>query len=362
MPANAEFPANCWFVAAASQELADAPLAVMLAGKPVVLFRNADGGAVALEDRCVHRHAPLSLGRIEPRGLRCMYHGLLFAPDGRCIEIPGQDAIPPKAAVTTYPVAERHGWIWVWLGDAALASRDLLPPAIAGDHPGWITAQSRLDYAAHYSLIIDNLLDFSHLSFVHAKSFRADPKWATVRPTIKTLPRGLRISRWIADAPALMSARALAGQVVDTWQSYDFLAPGVLVMETCYCAPGTAERSGFGPPASGVLVRNGASQAVTPLTARSSRYFFAVALPAEGADQAICDKILQVSGQAFQEDKLIIEAQQQRIDQAPERHPLPTAADGAITLFHRILRRLAGEGAAEPSGATMEAGGEAAML
>jgi vanillate O-demethylase monooxygenase subunit len=329
-------------VAAASNDLADTPLAVMLAGKPIVLFRSADGRVVALEDRCVHRHAPLSLGRTEPSGLRCMYHGLLFAPDGRCIEIPGQQAIPAKAVVPAYPAAERHGWIWVWQGDPALAEAELLPPAIAGDHPGWITAQSHLDYAANYGLLIDNLLDFSHLSFVHAKSFRADPKWATIRPTITPLPRGLRISRWIPQAPALMSARALAGQVVDTWQSYDFLAPGILVMETCYCAPGTAELSGFGKPASGVLVRNGAAQAVTPMSGRTSRYFFAVALPVEGADQATCDKILQVSGQAFQEDKLIIEAQQQRIDQAPGRQPLPTAADGAITLFHRVLRRLAG--------------------
>ena len=337
------FAFNCWSVAAASHSVsADKPLATMVTGKPMVLFRNPSGGAVALEDRCVHRQAPLSLGRIEPRGLRCLYHGLLFGSDGRCLEIPGQEIIPPNCSVATYPVIERYGWIWVWPGDAALADIAMLPMAVAGDHPEWITAQSSLDFAGNYTLLTDNLLDFSHLTYVHEKSFRADPKWASIRPTIAPLPRGLRISRWIPQAPALMSARELAGRLVDTWQSYDFFAPGILVMETSYCAPGTAEASAFGRPQSGILIRNCAAQAVTAMTKRTSRYFFAVALPAGESNQATCDKILEVSRLAFQEDKSMIEAQQQRIDFDPECRPLATTADGGIVRFHRILRQLSG--------------------
>jgi vanillate O-demethylase monooxygenase subunit len=319
----------------------------MLAGKPIVLFRDNTGAVVALEDRCVHRHAPLSLGKVESQGLRCRYHGLLFAPDGKCLHIPGQTFIPPNAFVTTYPVLERHGWIWVWPGDPRRASETVPPTAIAGDHPDWITAQSHLDFDASHRLLIENLLDFSHLSYVHEKSFRADPKWAIVRPSIKSIPNGLRISRWIVEAPALRSARAVAGKIVDTWQSYDFVVPGILTMETLYCAPGTAQKSEFDRPESDIWVRNCAAQAVTALTSRRTRYFFAVALPAGDADQATCESILAISQQAFLEDKLIIEAQQQRADQAPERAALPISSDGAIARFNGILHRVANIEASE---------------
>lgn len=339
------FPVNCWHVTAASASVsAEHPLAMMVAGEPLVLFRSDSGEAVALEDRCAHRHAPLSLGRVEPRGLRCMYHGLLFARNGHCIEIPGQDDIPPRSKVRAYPIVERYGWIWVWPGDPSIADGAMVPAAIAGDHPDWLSARSHLDYDAHFGLLVDNLLDFSHLAFVHADSFRADPKWAIVRPNIRKTANGLRIERWIPDAPALMSARELAGAIVDTWQGYDFVAPGVLIMETCYCAPGAARAARFGAPAAqDILVRNGAIQAVTPMTERTTRYFFAVALPVDGGGQAICDQVLSTSRVAFLEDKIMIEAQQARIDQFPEKPSIPTAADSAIIMFHAILRATQGE-------------------
>ncbi len=345
MPVRQDFATNCWHVVAGSNEVrSDHPTAMTLAGQPLVLFRTAEARVVALEDVCAHRHAPLSIGCVDARGIRCLYHGLLFAPDGRCIEIPGQDRIPPQAKVRSYTVAERHGWVWVWLGEAP-ADEGLLPPAIAGDHPDWITAQSHLDYDANYGLLIDNLLDFSHLAYVHAQSFKADPKWASVKPKVTPLERGVRIERWIQDAPALMSARQMAGEPSDTWQGYEFLAPGVLIMETRYCAPGTAAACDFEKPQSGVLVRNATSQAVTATGPRSTRYFYSAALPAEGADQAMCDRILAVSRGAFEEDRLMIEAQQKRIDLDPSRRPIPTAADNAVVIFHRILQRLGGAAA-----------------
>src|SRR5260370_28299020 len=129
------FATNCWSVVAASGSVSStAAFATMLAGKPIVLFRDNTGAVVALEDRCVHRHAPLSLGKVESQGLRCRYHGLLFAPDGKCLHIPGQTFIPPNACVTTYPVLERHGWIWVWPGDPRPATETVPPTAIARDH------------------------------------------------------------------------------------------------------------------------------------------------------------------------------------------------------------------------------------
>lgn len=341
MPYRESLARNCWYVAAASPDVAPRqPYAVTLAGTLVVLFRKHDGQIAALEDVCAHRHAPLSLGFVEAGGIRCMYHGILFDAEGHCLEVPGQDLIPPQAKVPAYPVVERHGWIWVWIGEAAAADAALIPPAVAGDHPDWITAQAHLDYEANYGLVADNLLDFSHLSYVHAQSFRADLKWANIKPKATPVERGIRIERWIPQAPALMSARHVAGQMTDTWQGYTFYVPGILVMETLYCEPGTAAASDFKKPTSGVLVRNCASQAVTGMTSRTSRYFYAVALPHDGADQATANHILTVSRGAFEEDRAMIEAQQLRVEACPGRRPIPTAVDSALVMFHRILDRL----------------------
>ena len=352
---SAEFPVNCWMVAAASPSLHSEPLGVTICGESIVLFRDAAGRVAALEDRCVHRAAPLSLGRVETGRLRCLYHGMIFDSHGTCVEVPGQRSVPRGACVRSYPVVEKNGWIWVWPGNPGQADEALLPDAMATDHPGWITAQSSMDFQAHYSLLVDNLLDFSHLAFVHGKSFKADPKWGTIRPTISSIPRGLRVSRWIVDAPALASARELAGKEADTWQSYDFLAPGVLLMETWYCHPGAAEAAAFGAPTDGVLVRNRAYQAITPMTARSSRYFFVAVLPADEVDRETCEHVLAVSQQAFLEDKAMIEAQQQRIDGSPTWQPLALPADKGIWQFHKILAELGG--GLPTHGGTLDGGG-----
>ena len=110
------FLRNRWYVAAFSEDLAGKPLGRTLLGEPVVLFRLADGAPVALEDRCVHRQAPLSLGEVVGDALRCSYHGLCFDATGACVRVPGQRAIPPGARVRAYPVAESQGFVFVWIG------------------------------------------------------------------------------------------------------------------------------------------------------------------------------------------------------------------------------------------------------
>jgi len=96
---------NSWYVAAWNHELIDGKkLARTILEKPIVLYRGASGKIAALDDRCCHRAAPLSMGRVEGDDIRCMYHGMKFASDGKCIQIPGQDNIPPKLGVRSYPV------------------------------------------------------------------------------------------------------------------------------------------------------------------------------------------------------------------------------------------------------------------
>jgi phenylpropionate dioxygenase-like ring-hydroxylating dioxygenase large terminal subunit len=152
-------------VAAWGREVSRQLLARTLLEEPVVLFRKEDASVVALEDRCCHRHLPLSRGRLEADTLRCGYHGLLFDASGTCIEIPGQANIPREAKVRSFPTLERYGWVWIWMGEPARADAALIPNWWWAEHPEW--AFSRPDpihVRCNYQLISDNVLDVTHLA------------------------------------------------------------------------------------------------------------------------------------------------------------------------------------------------------
>ncbi|MBA4090668.1 MAG: (2Fe-2S)-binding protein [Sphingobium sp.] len=332
---------NAWYVAAWEQDLEpDKPMAVSILNDPIVLW-SADGRLVACEDRCVHRLAPLSLGRCEGARLRCMYHGLLFDADGAVVQIPGQEMIPPQARLRTYPVALRHSWVWIWMGDPALADPALIPPAVGFDDPDYILGRGFLDYAAEARLINDNLLDFSHLSYVHAKSFGAGPEFAEERPRLLPLDRGVRFERWVVGTHGPGGRQSDAP--IDSWQSYDFLLPGVLLMWSGSFAAGTAERCGFERPdydeAIGAVTFT--SQAVTPTGDRTARYFFSWGPHRNHGDEAVRDMLMRLADMAFAEDKLMIEAQQRVIDRTPAPRIMPTVHDRGVTLFTRLVDRLA---------------------
>src|SRR5439155_1681840 len=143
-------------------------------GEPVVLFRRQNGEPIALEDRCCHRQLPLSMGRLEGDDLRCGYHGLLFAPDGRCVQIPGQESVPPQARVRAYPLVERYRWLWIWMGDPERADPALIPNWWWADDREWaFTQPEQIFVRCNYQLIADNVLDVTHLAYVHASSIGA---------------------------------------------------------------------------------------------------------------------------------------------------------------------------------------------
>ncbi len=342
------FIRNCWYVAAWDDEVVRGKLdTVTICGVPLLLYRADDGELVVLEDRCCHRMAPLSKGRIEDGcNLRCMYHGFKFDPSGRCIEIPGQEAIPEAARVRRYAAAIRYGWIWVWMGDAGLADQALLPKASFELADDLLYRRGHLDYDAHYELLNDNLTDFSHLSFVHAESFRSTEVWARTRPEVKPIDRGIRVSRWFSpDAPALrsdsQSTERLQGgaQPFAMYQTYDYLAPGVLLMYSSFHNPALMPRdrsSGFGIEPLSIRID---FQAVTPISARRTRYFFNAAVRAMDGGEAVADRTLAVTKMAFAEDRDIIEGQQRILDSSPGTQLLTTCDVGPVQ-FRSVLRRL----------------------
>lgn len=335
---------NAWYVADWTHELSiGTPMALSILDEPIVLYRNEEGEPFALEDRCVHRLAPLSLGRCEGDKIRCPYHGLLFNRDGTVAEIPGQDMIPDHARVRSYPVVDYRGWLWVWMGDPALADPQLLPPVVALDDADYTLGHGQLEYEAEARLVNDNLLDFSHLSYVHVQSFGASETWARARPRVTALPRGVRVERWITDEKR--NAPGYGQSTDDGWSSYDFLIPGILVMTSASFPKGSAKEFGFGPPdmSKAVRRRTVTSQAVTPATARTARYFFSWGPHKSCGGEEMRDVLMGIASKAFAEDKFIVEAQQRVIDRTSAPRVMPTTADKALVMFNRLVERIAAE-------------------
>ncbi|ARR57707.1 hypothetical protein HY78_29865 (plasmid) [Rhizorhabdus wittichii DC-6] len=176
-PARQSFPKNAWFIAAAAEEVAvGATLARKINGEPMVLYRDHDGRVAALAAACPHKGYPLALGRVVGNHLRCGYHGIEFAGDGRCARIPSQDARPSTMDVRAYPVIERDLFIWVWTGTPAEAGK-VAPPSFGFEHRPEFHHQLTFSMEAQSNaqFLIENVLDHTHFTYLHAGGFDNDP-------------------------------------------------------------------------------------------------------------------------------------------------------------------------------------------
>ncbi|NBA96016.1 aromatic ring-hydroxylating dioxygenase subunit alpha [Pseudomonas sp. R5(2019)] len=329
---------ECWYMVGWADDFAPETLVPFtLLGEAVVIFRKSDGSFGALEDRCCHRLAPLSCGRLEGDDVRCMYHGLKFNAQGACIEIPGQERISAKVRVRSYPALERHSAIWLWMGEGE-ADEQLIPDFVGVNHPDWAMVPGRMDYQAHYRLINDNLLDLSHLTYVHnaSDSFAAEDQWALSKMQVQPISRGVRVGRWI-EAARLPGTLGQSDEITDRWTTYDFLVPGIFLLYVYVFEAGTAARCNHQEPPANLtpLRQNFTCQAVTPLTEKTSSYFFAIGPNVEHADKK--HLFFQMANTAFAEDRQIIEAQQKCIDRSPDVAIMPLAMDQAVTRFNRMF-------------------------
>ena len=162
------FLRNYWYAAGFSEEVGREFLARTYLDENVVIFRREDGTPVALEDRCAHRRLPLSMGKLIGDTVECGYHGLLYDCAGTCIKIPGQDRVPKGTGVKAYPIVERHRYLWIWMGDPKLADESEIPDFSRIDDPAYGTSNIKFRHDAHVQLLIDNLMDLSHLAYVHS--------------------------------------------------------------------------------------------------------------------------------------------------------------------------------------------------
>lgn len=337
------FLRNAWYAAAFDHELARTPLARTVLNEPIVLFRRADGRPVALEDRCCHRSLPLSLGKVMGDELQCGYHGLVFDFSGRCVRVPGQSAVPPGAAVRAYPCVERWQWIWIWTGAPALADESLIPNWWWMDHPDWEVVKGRmLHVKCNYELIVDNLLDGSHVSFVHGATI-GTAAVAEIPPKSERLgDDGIRVTRWVLDRPPPEMFRAVSGLSgpVDRWQICDAHVPSYVVFDAG-CGPAGACALD-GDRSTGVEWRS--LNAIVPETATSTWYSYAHPRRFAPGDGRISDLYRDFMGRTFDEDVVILEAQQRSLDRTDAASSIDINVDGPSLLVRRMLRaRIAAE-------------------
>ena len=336
---------NCWYVIAWEHEIPpDGFLARTVLNEPLLVYRIGSGESAGqltvLEDRCCHRHAPLSKGRREGDCIRCGYHGLKFDASGTCIEVPGLDKAPANARVKTYPVALHNKWVFVWMGDPARAEKAMLPDNFSNDDLGWRYQPGYMLYDTPYLLICDNLLDFSHLSYVHEKTLGGSPAIAQARPIIEKISsdthtgqRGLRVTRHVPNVPPppyYHKIRAMP-EKINRWFIYDFLLPGTLLMQS----GGRPVTDAEGDMSNAVQLHS--CQTLTPETETSTHYFFQQAH--QGTDDSVTEGIYQSLLAAFNEDLGMITAQYRNLQKAGGREMLPLYMDAALVQFRKMLER-----------------------
>lgn len=349
------FLKNVWYVAAWDHELIDgAKLARTLLEKPILIYRGESGKIVALDDRCCHRGAPLSMGRIEGDCVRCMYHGMKFDATGKCVQIPGQDLIPAKLGVRSYPIVERDHLVWIWMGDPALADTASVPDYEPLHDPKWRGMPGYMHYKANWLFIVDNLADFAHLAFVHTKTLGGSEEYAykTKKINMERLADGFRVERWNMDADAPPYHKKVIPDKlakVDRRNIGEMRVPGNFFMETLFTPAGSGGENGN---------RDGARQYrncqfMTPETRRSTHFFWNYLHDFDLHDSNIALSTRNSLEEGFLEDKALIEAQQIGIDQNPDMQLMAIVADAPLVHFRRVFgQRLAAEqGHTEPMAA-----------
>ena len=325
---------NEWYVAALSRELQDKPLARTLLGESMVLFRTASGQAVVMDNRCPHRGAPLSSGEVVGESIVCGYHGFSFGASGRCNHIPGGANIPAKACVRSFPVIDRWGWVFVWMGDPAKADEALLPDFRWTAEPGWAGGSDYLYVKSNYNLVRDNLLDLTHARYVHKKTLATS---AVTDTPIRTTAEGrfVRVERNMLNIEPSPFFKKIPGfkSQVDHRQCIEFYPATYISINTTVTAV-----AGSGDDRVAMFY---VLNAMTPETDRSTHYFWALVRNFAPEDQEVSRMQHELNKNTFLEDVDILEQQQVLLETAPANWlPVAVPSDGGCVQAARLMKRL----------------------
>ena len=336
---RSKFPLDRWYVAALGKEIQDKPLGRTLLNHAIVFYRTPDGQVSALEDRCCHRDLPLSLGTVDEGGIRCGYHGLLFDGTGKCVEIPGQAKVPSKARVSAYPVKEQGALIWIWFGSEGNEEPTCEPPAYD------VHTDSRYyydgdvyHYSAPYQLIHDNLLDLSHLGYVHLRTIGGDAG-VHMNAEMKVDAEGdsVKVVRKMPNStppPTYSAAYPFKGKV-DRWQEIVF-HPSHLEIWT---GAVDANTESLDDPNRGGFHLQG-FHGVTPETEETSFYIWTQASNPTTNPIENMKLVIEQTALTFDEDKEVIEAQYANMKRFPDKPMIDIHVDVGANRARRVIERL----------------------
>ncbi len=347
------FPKNTWYVACSADEVDVNPLGRTICNERIVFYRGMQGKVAALEDFCPHRGAPLSLGTVCEGNLVCGYHGLAMGCDGKTVSMPGQRVrgFPP---IRSFPAEERYGFVWIWPGDADKADPALIPHMQWHDNPEWAYGGGKYHVNADYRLMVDNLMDLTHETYVHTTSIGQQEIDET---PCKTTVNGDSVvtSRFMENiqAPpfwkAALRANHLADDVpVDRWQICRFSPPSNIMIEVGVAHVG---HGGVEAPNEhkvyGIVV-----DFITPETDTSMWYFWGLARKFNPLDKALTAQIRDGQSKIFSEDLEMLERQQINQSGYPERKMLSLNIDAGGMQSRKIIARLVAAEQADGATAT----------
>lgn len=330
------FLRNAWYVGAWAHEIAPgALLGRRLLGDPVLVSRTADGMLAATSDRCPHRFAPLHRGTLVGDRVRCGYHGLEFDRAGRCVHNP-HGAVPKNADLRSYPVVEQDGLVWVWMGAPERAADSAPPRFDCLDRDHYAVGTGYLLGAAHYELMTDNILDLSHIQFLHPDLGTA----AVAKAAVEVRAEGDEIvcERQMRDellSPVLAQSYRTGGQPVDRTLSVRWQAPATMrLIVTVVPAGRPKSESRYGSQSLHIF---------TPETEQTTHYFYSGSRNYEIEDDALTQKFVGALRRVFEtEDKPMIEAQQAMMGTSDlmSLHPAMLSVDAAAMRARRALAAL----------------------
>jgi phenylpropionate dioxygenase-like ring-hydroxylating dioxygenase large terminal subunit len=323
------FPLNAWYAAAYDVELGRKLMARTVCKQKIVMFRKLDGTVAALEDACWHRLMPLSLGHLDGDEVTCGYHGLVYNAQGRCTHMPSQETLNPSACVRSFPVVEKHRFVWIWPGDPAKADPALVPDMHWNDDAQWAGDGKMIRVNCDYRLVVDNLMDLTHETFVHGSSI--GQRAVAEAPFVATHgDRTATVTRWMEniDAPPFWAgqikhARGYEGKV-DRWQIINFEAPctvniDVGVAETGSGAVPVGGNAGDSRTSNRAKGVNGfVLNTITPETDTTCLYFWAFARNYCTGEQRLTHELREGVANIFREDEHVLEAQQQAMNDHPD--------------------------------------------
>ncbi|MES2511416.1 MAG: aromatic ring-hydroxylating dioxygenase subunit alpha [Pseudomonadota bacterium] len=331
------FIRNAWYVGAWADEISNAPFARTLLGEPMVFFRGENGVVAALEDRCCHRGLPLQYGFVSGNNLSCGYHGATFDCSGKCVSIPGQEKIPTEMKVRSFPVVEKDGLIWIWPGDPDKADQAQIVDFPY--HESWPYLHHTQHVKCDWKLMIGNLMDLTHLAYVHKKTIGGDPDaHTTARFEVTPTENGVHFIRWLLNTqpPAMyVDAVGFEGRV-DRWMEFEFTAPGSVKQFTGALNVGENAYE-TGPRQGGFALR--VFHNVTPETETSCFYFWSGCQGYRMDDSTVTPRLFEGLRTTFAEDEDILEAQQRSLS----RKPTPVIAsthDRAVIQADRAIQRM----------------------